>query len=221
MNPFSDTIRFLTANTGDFNSLGAWKYLLLLLFYALLAVSFAAAIRNWREDPSQRTAQNFGTCLIRVLVGCMWFEGMLWKLPFSEQNGFHYWLEQLAGRAAFAVHRDFVANVLLPHYALVNPLVFLAELVFAVSLILGLGVRLVSSVAILFVLNLWLGIYVRRGPEDPAEWSWSYMFLAMLLALFVLHAAGRSLGVDAWLRRHVAAVRKGTGLVGSLFRLAS
>jgi uncharacterized membrane protein YphA (DoxX/SURF4 family) len=221
MNPFSDAIRFLTANTGDFNSLGFWKYLLLLLFYALMAVSIVTAIRNWREDPDQRTVQNVGMWVIRVLIGCMWFEGMLWKLPFSEQNGLHYWTEQMAGRAAFAAHRDFVANVVLPHYALFNPLVFLAELTFAAALILGLGVRLVSFAAIFFVLNLWLGIYVKRGPDDPAEWSWSYMFLAMLMTLFLLNAAGRALGADAWLRRNVDAVRTGKGFVGRLLRLAS
>jgi hypothetical protein len=37
---------------------------------------------------------------------------------------------------------------------------------------------------------------------------------------FALHAAGRSLGLDAWLRRHVAAVRDGTGLLGKLLYLA-
>ena len=123
----------------------------------------------------------------------MWFEGMLWKLPlFSVDNGLHYWMEQMAGRAAFAVHRDLVANLLLPAFVLVNPLIFLAELGFAASLILGLGVRLAALLAIPFVLNLWLGIYL-QCPGDPAEWSWSYMFLAMLHGFFILDAAGRSL----------------------------
>ena len=37
--------------------------------------------------------------------------------------------------------------------------------------------------------------------------------------LFALYAAGRSLGLDAWLRRDVAAVREGRGLVGRFFNL--
>ncbi len=37
-----------------------------------------------------------------------------------------------------------------------------------------------------------------------AEWPWSYLFLAMVMFFFVLHAAGRSLGLDAWLRRGTA-----------------
>jgi hypothetical protein len=36
---------------------------------------------------------------------------------------------------------------------------------------------------------------------------------------FALHAAGRSLGLDAWLRRNVAAVRDRTGFFGTLFNI--
>jgi uncharacterized membrane protein YphA (DoxX/SURF4 family) len=121
-------------------------------------------------------------------------------------------------RAAFEFHREFATNVLVPNLHLFSPIVFLAELTFAVSLILGLGVRLAGMLGLLFVLHLWLGIY---QPGDPAEWPWSYMFLALLMFLFALHGAGRSLGLDAWLRRHVAAVRDGTGFVGRFLSLAS
>ena len=52
-----------------------------------------------------------------------------------------------------------------------------------------------------------------RGPVDcwrsrefsrfrGAEWPWSYLFVAMVMFFFVLHAAG--LGLDAWLRRGTA-----------------
>jgi len=37
--------------------------------------------------------------------------------------------------------------------------------------------------------------------------------------MFALHAAGRSLGLDARLRRHVAAVRDGKGFFGKLFHI--
>ncbi len=211
MNPFTDIAHFLSADTNDFNALGIWKYGLLAIFYALFAGGLAAAFINWRDDPAQRNAQAASLWIVRMLVGCMWFEGMLWKLPFSPGNGLHYWMEQMAGRAAFAFHRDLVANILLPHFALLNPLIFLAELGFAASFLLGLFVRMSSVGAILFSLNLWLGIYVNRG-SDPAEWSWSYMFLIMLQLLFLTYAAGRALGADAILRR-----RLGTrGVIGAI-----
>ena len=201
-NPFTDTWLFLIGQTPDHEALGLWKYLFVALFLALLAASIAIAIKNWREDPSQRTGTHVAIWLMRVLVGCMWFQGMLWKLPFCADNGLHYWMEQMAQRAAFAWHRDLVTNVLLPWFRLLNPLVFLAELTFATCLILGFSVRLVSVLALLFTLNLWLGIYNQN--VGPAEWPWSYVFLMMLNGFFALHAAGRSLGLDALLRRRSA-----------------
>ena len=57
-------------------------------------------------------------------------------------------------------------------------------------------------------------------PTPPSEWPWTYMFLAMLMLLFALEGAGRSLGLDARLRRQVPAVRDGKGLIGWFFSVA-
>jgi len=217
MTPLTDFWDFLIGNTEDHNALGSWKYLLVALFLALIVASVAIAVQNWREDPAQRSATHLGTWFVRVLVGGMWFQGMLWKLPLPVSAGLKYWTEQMGNRAAFAFHRELVTQVYLPYLHLFNPIIFLAELTFAVSLMLGFGVRLVSTLGIVFVLHLWLGIY-RSG--DPAEWPWSYIFLAIVMFMFALHAAGRSLGLDAWLRRHVAAVRDGTGFFGKLLNIA-
>src|SRR4030095_7087555 len=102
--------------------------------------------------------------------------------------GLRYWTEQMSNRAAFAVHRQLVTDYYLPYLHIFHPIIFLAELTSAGSLILGLGVRLVSALAIIFVLHLWLGIY---QPGNPAEWPWSYVFLAIVMFMFALHAAGR------------------------------
>jgi uncharacterized protein YpmS len=50
-NPVLDLWAFLTADTGDFNALGVWKYLILLVFYLLMIVSVVLLVVNWREDP--------------------------------------------------------------------------------------------------------------------------------------------------------------------------
>jgi len=197
-NPFTDFWAFLIGNTDDYQKLGSWRYLFVVLFLVLIAASIAIAVRNWREDPSQRTATQAGTWLGRVLVGGMWFQGMIWKLPFPVSDGFQFWTEQMGERAAFEFHRELVAKFYLPYLYVLDPIIFLAELVFAVSLILGLATRLVGVLGVVYVLHLWLGIY---APGDPAEWPWSYVFLALLMLLFALHAAGRSLGADALLRR--------------------
>lgn len=217
-NPFTDVWQFLTATTSDYLGLGAWRFLILALFWILFITSIVLAFVNLRDDPTQRTTRSIGLAFVRVMIGCMWFEGMLWKLPLPASGGLRYWTEQEVTRAAFGVHGAFIRDVILPHLALVGPVVFLAELTFATSLILGFAVRAVSVLAIAFVLQLWLGIY---RPGDPAEWPWSYMFLALLMFIFALEGAGRCLGLDAWLRRNIKDVREGRGVIGRVLNVAS
>lgn len=169
-NPFTDVWEFLTAATGPYIDLGGWRFLVLALFWLLLVASLVVAFQNWREDASQRSGHHLGLAIVRVLIGCMWFEAMLWKFPLPVSGGLKFWTEQEVTRAAFELHRNFVRDLLLPNLSLFGPVVFLAELTFAVSLILGLAVRLVSALAILFVLQLYFGIYL---PGDPPEWSWT------------------------------------------------
>ena len=213
-NPFTDIWHFLTATTGDYLRLGGWRYLVLALFWALLIGGIAIALRNWREDSEQRSGRHLGILLVRVLIGCLWFQGMLWKLPLPVSDGLQYWTEQESTNAAFEFHRTFLKDVVLPNMKLFGPIVFLAELAFATSMLLGLSVRLVGVLAAVYTLQLWLGLY-----GNSSEWPWTYMFLALLMFWFALEAAGRSLGFDAWLRRTVPAVREGKGLVGWFFNV--
>src|SRR6516225_5185272 len=214
-NPFTDIWHFLTATTGDYLRLGGWRYLVLALFWALLIGGIAIALRNWREDSEQRSGRHLGILLVRVLIGCLWFQGMLWKLPLPVSDGLQYWTEQESTSAAFEFHRAFMKDVVLPHMTIFGPIVFLAELVFAGSLMLGLAVRFVGVLAVIYTLQLWLGLY-----GNSSEWPWTYMFLALLMFLFALEGAGRSLGFDAWLRREVPAVRDAKGFVGWFFNVA-
>jgi hypothetical protein len=213
-NPFTDVLQFLTASTGDYLKEGNWRFLTLALFWALLAASITMAVRNWRADPSQQSGRHLGVWLARVLIGCLWFQGMLWKLPLPVSDGLQYWTEQEVTSAAFEFHRSFIKDVVLPHMTIFGPIVFLAELVFAGSMMLGLAVRLVGVLAFVYTLQLWLGLYA-----NPSEWPWTYMCLALLMFLFALEGAGRSLGFDAWLRREVPSVRDGKGLVGWFFNV--
>jgi uncharacterized membrane protein YphA (DoxX/SURF4 family) len=195
-NPFLDAWLFVIGSTEDHQKLGAFKFFFVALFLALVVASAWIIWTNWREDPAQRTGRDVTTCVCRVLIGCMWFQGCLWKLPLPISEGFQYWTGEMAEHAAFAFHRALVTSVYLPYLKFIQPIVFLAELSFAISLMLGFGVRLFALLAVGFSLHLWLGLY-----RHPGEWPWNYVFLAVVLALFVAHAAGRSLGADALLRR--------------------
>jgi uncharacterized membrane protein YphA (DoxX/SURF4 family) len=197
-NPFYDAWLFIIGSTDDHRALGPLQYGFVILFLALLAASLWIALWNWREDTAQRRGTHVTVWICRVLIGAMWFQGCLWKLPLPVSGGFEYWTGQMGEHAAFAFHRELVKSIYLPNLSIIDPLVFLAELVFAISLILGLGVRLVAIVAALYSLHLWLGLY-----SHPGEWPWNYVFLAMVQVLFAVYPAGRSLGVDALLRRRV------------------
>src|SRR5437870_5165202 len=167
-NPLTDLWQFLTAATGDHVRLGNWRYLLLVLFWALLLSGLAVAAQNWREDPAQRTGRHLGIWLVRFLIGCMWFQGMVWKLPLPVSDGLQYFTEQEATHAAFEFHRSFMKDVVLPNMIFFGPIVFVAELAFAASMMLGLGVRLVGVLAVAYALHLWLGLY-----GNTAEWPWT------------------------------------------------
>ena len=60
------------------------------LFLVLLAASLWIARVNWREDATQHTGVHVTTWVCRVLIGCQWFQGCLWKLPLPVSGGFEY-----------------------------------------------------------------------------------------------------------------------------------
>jgi uncharacterized membrane protein YphA (DoxX/SURF4 family) len=213
-NPFHDVWLFLIGAQPDQVGLGFGRWIVTPLFLGLLAGSIAIAAREWRADPAQRTAAHAVTWLFRTMMGAMWFQGALWKLPLPRSPGFSYWSEQIAQHAAFEFHRAIARDVMLPWLPLFQAPVFLVELFMGVTLMLGLAVRLSSAVGILFVLHLWLGLYLH-----PHEWPWLFWFMVFTLGLFIVHNAGRSLGLDAAFRRNPPAWLKGR--LARLYALAS
>jgi len=211
-NPFYDTWLFLIGETNDHIGSGV-RPLLVVLFLALLVGSVWIAWRNWQGDPSQRTGAHLATWFMRVMIGCMWFQGSLWKLPLPVSGAFRFWTERLGDQAAFEVHRWIAKNVFLPLLPVINPLVYLTELSLAVSFILGFLVRPLGVIGMLFVTHLWLGLYLNTD-----EWPWLYIFLIFVQGFFVLNNAGRSLGLDALLARAPFGPFAGDGVAARLYR---
>ena len=104
----------------------------------------------------------------------------------------------------------------LNHIALAQPLVFLLETTLAVSLMLGVAVRLAGVVGVLFVFNLLIGLY-----NDPTEWPWTYVGIICAHGMFAVFRAGRSLGVDNLLAKRLVPRLPYDGLVARAFALAS
>jgi hypothetical protein len=189
-NPLFDVVQFLRVP--------AWTTG---IFWLLLVASIAIAAYAWHRIPGQRSARNLGDWLFRLAIGSMWWQQTLWKLPpyytdhpdqpFGE-TGLAYWMGLMGKHAAIPLQADFVNYVVLPHFYLFAPIVYVLEVLTAVSLILGLFVPVWGLIGAAQILNLWLGLY-----SAPGEWPWTYFFLLVLMLVFALHRYGRSLGLDA------------------------
>jgi hypothetical protein len=171
------------------------------VFWALLLGSIAIALYCWVKVPGQRRFPIVANWLFRLAIGCMWWQQTLWKLPplYTDhpdlpfgQSGLAHWMIIEGKSAAVPLLADFVNNIVLPHFYLFAPVLYGLEFLTGVSLMLGLGVRLMGLVGALQILNLWLGLYNAYG-----EWPWTYFFLLVLQLIFAVHHYGRCLGVDA------------------------
>jgi uncharacterized membrane protein YphA (DoxX/SURF4 family) len=211
-NPFYDAWLFLIGATDDHANSGV-GWLMTMLFLALLAGSVWIAWRNWQEDPAQRTKGHLATWFMRVMIGAMWFQGSLWKLPLPVSGGFAGWTEAIGKNAAFEVHKWIATNIFVPLLPVINPLVFLTELSLATAFILGFLVRPMAGIGMLFVIHLWLGLY-----HHPAEWPWLYIFLIFVQGFFLLTNAGKSLGLDARIARAPSGLFAGEGGLARLYR---
>ena len=174
------------------------------MFWLLLLGAAAAAILAWRSDPAQRSIYNISHCLLRIIVGTMWWQQSLWKVPPHYDWGLIHWMEEMVAHASTQLQSDLVRDLVLPNIAVFGPLVYAIEVGIAVSLILGLATRLGAALGALMAINLWLGLY-----NAPGEWPWTYMSLVVIQLLYVLDPPGRSLGVDTLAWRREGASHKG------------
>ncbi len=212
VNPFHDAWLFLIGSTDEHAASGV-GWLLTALFLALLAGSVWIAGKNWQRDPTQRTKEHLATCFMRVMIGVMFYQGSIWKLPFPVSAGFEAATRPIGEYAAFEFHRWIAKNVFIPLLPLIDPLVYLTELSLAVAFILGFLVRPMGVVGMLFVAHLWLGLY-----RQPEEWPWLYVFLIFVQGFFVVTNAGRSLGLDAVIARTPFGPFAGDGPVARVYR---
>ena len=188
IDPIRDIFAFLTAP--NYNEPG----FLVVIFWILAAASLSIAAHAYRTLPEQRSATHVVRWVVRFVVACMWWQQSLWKFP-TDSGGLKYWTELIVQHAAFPLHGQIVKNLILPIFPPFAVLVYLVEVLVAVSLFLGLFVRASAIVGGLLILNLWLGLY-----RAPQEWPWTYVFLILLMVTFGVEGYGRSLGLDAFLQ---------------------
>lgn len=199
--PVTDLLRFLAGGT-------RWGWWPILFFLLLSAGSAFLAVRAWRTDPEQRAAPVVYTAAARYLLGAMWFQATLWKLPpwftgnVDGSGGLPKWTGFIAEYAAYAPQRALFRDVVLANFQFFAWQVWAAETLIGAALILGLFTRAAALMGALMAANLWLGLY-----NAPHEWAWTYVFMILLLGFLIVLRAGRALGADALLSRRPPSAR--------------
>ena len=105
-------------------------------------------------------------------------------------------------------YADFLEGVMLPGATVLAPAILFFEVVLGLSLVLGAGVRLTASLGVLLMLGFNLAKPMPSPPAAPDDPVGVYLFtvrmanwpVTVILLLLALAAAGRILGLDAWLR---------------------
>jgi uncharacterized membrane protein YphA (DoxX/SURF4 family) len=153
--------------------------------------------------------------LARILYGLLWWQQSKWKVPSDDfgrksGGGLWYWVHQEIQFPTLNAYKDFLVNVMIPHWTFFGWMTLITETFIAVTLILGLFTRLGALVALGMAANITIGIV-----SVPHEWGWTYTMLIMLPALFLLADAGRSFGLDSFLApRLESAQSRGSRLAG-------
>jgi hypothetical protein len=107
----------------------------------------------------------------------------------------------------------FLENFVMPNIRWFGYVVWGMEAFIFVSLLVGLLGRLGALVAIAQSAQLQLGL---AGISSPFEWEWGYHLLVMVSLLVFAFAPGRILGLDAWLRPRLQAVKEGGNRLAGL-----
>jgi uncharacterized membrane protein YphA (DoxX/SURF4 family) len=181
-NPFSDGLFFLTE--------GYWATP---VFWVVLIASLVIAALAFKGSHEQRTVDHLVRYVVRGVVGLMWWQQSLWKVP-PDFEGLRHWTEEMVKNAAFPIQARLIESIVLPNFAPFGYLIYSIEVAVGISLILGLFVRASATVGALLILNIYFGLY-----RSQTEWPWTYVFLVLLMVLFAVERYGRSLGADALL----------------------
>ncbi|PYV08349.1 MAG: TQO small subunit DoxD [Acidobacteria bacterium] len=147
----------------------------------------------------QAVAPLWPIALARILYGYLWWQQSAWKVPSDDfgrksGGGLWYWVHQEIQYPTVAAYKAFLLNVMIPHWTFFGWMTLITETFIGATLILGLGTRLGSVVALGMATNITIGIL-----SVPHEWGWTYTMLIMFPVVFLLTDAGRSFGVDAFL----------------------
>ena len=168
-NPLSDLVAFLTKPV--------WPTA---VFWVLLLAGLVIAFSAWQREPDQRSARTAGIAVLRMIMGAMWWQQSLWKIP-PNYGGLLFWMKQIVAHSPVHLQARVFDQIMIPHISVSGPAVYAAEALIGASFLLGAFTRVFALLGFLMALNLWIGLY-----SAPNEWPWTYGYLIVIQALFVI-----------------------------------
>jgi uncharacterized membrane protein YphA (DoxX/SURF4 family) len=133
---------------------------------------------------------------LRLYLGMIFLIGGVPKLQEDFVIRLAGFLRSVARTDGYVFYQEFAQRELLPHVRLLAGFLSWAEVLIGTALVLGLGTRVVSALAVVLLVNYMLA----KGSWFGSPASNDAALIAIALAL-IIGAAGRSLGVDAVLAR--------------------
>ena len=129
---------------------------------------------------------------LRFYLGVIFLISGVPKLQEDFAIRFAGFLRNVALTKGYSFYQAFAQQTLLPHLRLFAGLLSWAEVLVGAALILGLGTRVASALAVVLLLNNMLA----KGAWFGSPASKDAALMAIAIALMV-GAAGRTLGMDA------------------------
>ncbi|MEE9242573.1 MAG: hypothetical protein V3U55_00730 [Mycobacterium sp.] len=152
---------------------------------------------------------------LRLLVGLLWLENVVWKVPpdFGEQTGrgLFFWTRLAVDYPVFMPFSSAVEHIVLPNFTLFGWGVLVAESALAIMLLTGTAVRLAALLGIAQSIAIGLSV-----AEAPHEWPWAYAMMIGIHAVLLFAPAAQYAAVDALPQGTAGSARRllgGWGLV--------
>ena len=140
---------------------------------------------------SERSSMGFA--LIRISVGYLWFQQLVWKMP-PTFKGLHPYLVKEGLYTILPGYSYVIQHIFLPNFILLAASVWTAELVASLCLIFGVFTRFGALLSALLAIQLYLGLAFA-----PGEWYWTYGMIVLLGLVIATVPAGRRLGLDQFI----------------------
>lgn len=135
----------------------------------------------------------------RMIVGYHFISVALPKLARGFTNGNDLPAQLMRGIAKdpIGLHREFIEGFVMAHNGFFSYLVPYGELAIGISLLVGCLVRVSSAFGAFHNLNILLAVAI---PGGGAQIAINTIFIALQIT-FIMSSAGRSLGLDAVLKK--------------------